>query len=125
MPNFCAINMPLSSDYVVLKRQRATLNDEATDYIYKSTEEILKKDQLRVVFVQNTEDTDIKKIGISKADTREEYMNWQTNASGQNVGYETISVPDDDMLGNKINTFGSINAAYSSLVEAYGIGGLD
>lgn len=103
MPNFCAVNIDIDSNYVRLNRQRAVLNEEETDYIYKSTEEILKKDNLRIVFVQNTEDTDIKKLAISKADTREEYMNWNTNATGQTVGFETISIPADAMLGNKIN----------------------
>jgi hypothetical protein len=103
MPNFCAVNIDIDSNYVRLNRQRAVLNEEETDYIYKSTEEILKKDNLRIVFVQNTEDTDIKKLAISKADTREEYMNWNTNATGQTVGFETISIPSDAMLGNKIN----------------------
>jgi len=103
MPNFCAVNIDIDSNYVRLNRQRAVLNEEETDYIYKSTEEILKKDNLRIVFVQNTEDTDIKKLAISKADTREEYMNWNTNATGQTVGFETITIPSDAMLGNKIN----------------------
>ena len=103
MPNFCAVNIDIDSNYVRLNRQRAVLNEEETDYIYKSTEEILKKDNLRIVFVQNTEDTDIKKLAISKADTREEYMNWNTNSTGQTVGFETISIPSDAMLGNKIN----------------------
>lgn len=103
MPNFCAVNIDIDSNYVRLNRQRAVLNEEETDYIYKSTEEILKKDNLRIIFVQNTEDTDIKKLAISKADTREEYMNWNTNATGQTVGFETISIPSDAMLGNKIN----------------------
>ena len=103
MPNFCAVNIDIDSNYVRFNRQRAVLNEEETDYIYKSTEEILKKDNLRIVFVQNTEDTDIKKLAISKADTREEYMNWNTNATGQTVGFETITIPSDAMLGNKIN----------------------
>jgi len=103
MPNFCAVNIDIDSNYVRLNRQRAVLNEEETDYIYKSTEEILKKDNLRIVFVQNTEDTDIKKLAISKADTREEYMNWNTNATGQTVGFETITIPSDAMFGNKIN----------------------
>jgi len=103
MPNFCAINIDVDTNYARFNRQRAVLNEEENDYIYKSTEEILKKDNLRIVFVQNTEDTDIKKLAISKADTREEYMNWNTNATGQTVGFETISIPSDAMLGNKIN----------------------
>jgi len=103
MPNFCAVNIDIDSNYVRLNRQRAVLNEEETDYIYKSTEEILKKDNLRIVFVQNTEDIDIKKLAISKADTREEYMNWNTNATGQTVGFETITIPSDAMFGNKIN----------------------
>ena len=103
MPNFCAVNIDIDSNYVRLNRQRAVLNEEETDYIYKSTEEILKKDNLRIVFVQNTEDIDIKKLAISKADTREEFMNWNTNATGQTVGFETITIPSDAMFGNKIN----------------------
>jgi hypothetical protein len=124
MPNFCGVDIKVASNFVRFNRQRAVLNEEETDYIYKSTEEILKKDNLRIVFVQNTEDTDIKKLAISRADTREEYMNWNTNASGQTVGFETIDTPDDPMLGQIINEEKQLLDAVVELTTAFGIGGI-
>ena len=121
MPNFCGVDIKVASNFVRFNRQRAVLNEEETDYIYKSTEEILKKDNLRIVFVQNTEDTDIKKLAISRADTREEYMNWNTNASGQTVGFETISQPADAMLGQKVNDGTNLLTAITNIYSAYGI----
>lgn len=121
MPNFCAINIDVDTNYVRFNRQRAVLNEEETDYIYKSTEEILKKDNLRIVYVQNAEDTDIKKLAISKADTREEYMNWNTNATGQTVGFESISIPADSMLGNKVNGASNFDTALTDLLSQYNI----
>lgn len=121
MPNFCAVTISSGSDYVSMNRQRAFLNEEETDYIYKSTEEMLKKDNLRIVFVQNTEDTDIKKLGISRADTREEYMNWQTNAAGETIGFEVISQPADAKLGQKVNGGGSLLTAYTDLLSTLNI----
>lgn len=121
MPNFCAVNILLVSEYVRLNRQRAALNEEETNYIYKGIEEVLKKDNLRVVFVQSTEDTDIKKLAISRADTREEYMNWQTNATGDNVGFETIAEPEDAMLGNKVNSESDLIDALIELLIKMGV----
>jgi hypothetical protein len=121
MPNFCAVTISSGSDYVSMNRQRAFLNEEETDYIYKSTEEMLKKDNLRIVFVQNTEDTDIKKLAISRADTREEYMNWQTNAAGETIGFEVISQPADAKLGQKVNGEGSLLTAYTDLLSTFNI----
>lgn len=121
MPNFCAINIDVDTNYVRFNRQRAVLNEEETDYIYKSTEEILKKDNLRIVYVQNAEDTDIKKLAISKADTREEYMNWNTNATGQTIGFESISIPADSMLGNKVNGASNFDTALTDLLSQYNI----
>lgn len=124
MPNFCAVNMLTESDYVRFNRQRAVLNEEETNYIYKATEEVLKKGNLRIVYVQNTEDTDIKKLSISKADTREEYMNWNTNAAGDNVGFETITEPELAMLGNKINGIDGIDEALTDLLLNIGVSAL-
>jgi hypothetical protein len=121
MPNFCAVTISSGSDYVSMNRQRAFLNEEETDYIYKSTEEMLKKDNLRIVFVQNTEDTDIKKLAISRADTREEYTNWQTNAAGETIGFEVISQPADAKLGQKVNGEGSLLTAYTDLLSTFNI----
>lgn len=121
MPNFCAINIDVDTNYVRFNRQRAVLNEEETDYIYKSTEEILKKDNLRIVFVQNSEDLDIKKLAISKADTREEYMNWNTNATGQTIGFESISIPSDTMLGNKVSGASDFDTALTDLLSQYNI----
>lgn len=121
MPNFCAINIDVDTNYVRFNRQRAVLNEEETDYIYKSTEEILKKDNLRIVFVQNTEDTDIKKLSVSKADTREEYMNWNTNSTGQTIGFESISIPSEPMFGNKVNGASDFDTALTDLLSQYNI----
>ena len=121
MPNFCAINIDVDTNYVRFNRQRAVLNEEETDYIYKSTEEILKKDNLRIVFVNNTEDEKIKKLVISKADTREEYMNWNMNSSDQTVGFETISIPSDSMLGNKVSGESDFPTALTNLLSQYNI----
>lgn len=121
MPNFCAINIDVDTNYARFNRQRAVLNEEETDYIYKSTEEILKKDNLRIVFVNNTEDEKIKKLVISKADTREEYMNWNMNSSDQTVGFETISIPSDPMLGNKVSGESDFPTALTNLLSQYNI----
>lgn len=121
MPNFCAIDILTTSPYVQFNRQRATLNEEEDDYIYKSNYEVLKKDNLRVVYVQNTEDLDIKKLAVSRHDTREEYMNWNTNSTGQNVGFETIEQPEDGMLGNKVNEQNTIDEATNTLFNKMGV----
>ena len=121
MPNFCAIDIKTTSQYAQFNRQRATLNEEADDYIYKSNYEVLKKDNLRVVYVQNTEDTDIKKLAVSRHDTREEYMNWNTEASGKNVGFESIEEPADGMLGNKVNGYETIDEAVNELFNKMGV----
>jgi len=121
MPNFCAIDILTTSPYVQFNRQRATLNEEEDNYIYKSNYEVLKKDNLRVVYVQNTEDLDIKKLAVSRHDTREEYMNWNTNSTGENVGFETIAEPEDGMLGNKVNEQNTIDEATNTLFNQMGV----
>lgn len=121
MPNFCAIDILTTSPYVQFNRQRATLNEEADDYIYKSNYEVLKKDNLRVVYVQSTENIEIKKLSVSRHDTREEYMNWNTNSDGDTIGYETIGMPDNDMLGNKVNGYSGIDDAVVELLAKFGI----
>lgn len=121
MPNFCAIDIKTTSQYVQFNRQRATLNEEQDDYIYKSNYEVLKKDNLRVVYVQNTEDTDIKKLAVSRHDTREEYMNWNTDSGGKNVGFETIIEPANAMLGNQVNGNETIDDAVNELFNKMGV----
>jgi hypothetical protein len=51
-------------------------------------------------------------------------MNWNTNASGQTVGFETIDTPDDPMLGQIINEEKQLLDAVVELTTAFGIGGI-
>lgn len=125
MPNFCSITMASGYEPVRVSKTIARINDAEDDYDYAATIKYYNKRNLKFVVIQNTQDLDIVQLKCVHKPTNETFMDWNTNSTGVNVGYETFTASDNDDYGNKINTDDTITSAIVTVTNCYGINGID
>lgn len=122
MPNFCAIDIQPTHEYIRVSSQTARINDTEDGYDYSSITTFEPKRKMKFVFVQNNQDTDIMTLKVVKKATNEALMDWKTNSTGQNVGFETFTEADNGFYGgNQINTLTSLSTALLELTTGLNI----
>lgn len=131
MPNFCGISASTTADHFLINRQTARVNDTDDGYDYSTIKYTIPRRKLKFVFIQNNEDEDIKSLKIIKKGTNEALMNWSTNSTGQNSGWEVYTQGDvtteygGDFVYNATTVFDTISGGVDALAGLLSIGGLD
>jgi len=126
MPNFCAIDIQPTRTLIRVSKQTARINDAEDDYDYSYVTSFVPKRHVKFVFIQNDQDTDIKQLKMVNKNTNETLMDWNTNSSGQNVGFEEFEESDNGFYGgNKVNTFTAFHTALNDISTGLNIAGLD
>lgn len=100
MPNFCGIE--ILTDNVRVCRQTARVNGGEDGYDVSHITYRIPTRKVKFIYIQNDEDTDIMTLKMAHKDTNEAVMDWRTNSTGQNIGWETYTQPDPtgDIIGN-------------------------